>query len=95
LDFKVENNYTTALNELCKSISRIGDFDWVELWTTNLEKSQMLLFSHYMPDPNDETFYDDGLEIYSFKMDEGLVGKVWSQGTGIFWNDIKHYHEFF
>ncbi len=42
LDFKVENNYTTALNELCKSISRIGDFDWVELWTTNLEKSQIL-----------------------------------------------------
>jgi PAS domain S-box-containing protein len=94
LDFKVENNYTTALNELCKSISRIGDFDWVELWTTNLEKSQMLLFSHYMPDPNDETFYDDGLEIYSFKMDEGLVGKVWSQGTGIFWNDIKNNKDF-
>jgi PAS domain S-box-containing protein len=94
LDFKIENNYATATKELCKSISKIGDFDWVELWTINLEKSQMLLFSHYMPDPNDETFYDDGLEIYSFKMDEGLAGKVWAQETEIFWNDIKNNKDF-
>jgi hypothetical protein len=37
VDFKIENDYSIAVNELCKSISKIN-FDWVELWTSNLEK---------------------------------------------------------
>jgi PAS domain S-box-containing protein len=94
LDFKIENNYTTAVNELCKSISKIGDFDWVELWTTNLEKSQMLLFSHYVVDPTDENFYDDIPEIYTFKIEEDLAGNVWAQRMMIFWYDLENNKDF-
>jgi hypothetical protein len=35
VDFKIENDYSIAVNELCKSISKLN---WVELWTSNLEK---------------------------------------------------------
>jgi hypothetical protein len=37
VDFKIENDYSIAV-KLCKSISKIRNFDWVELWTSNLEK---------------------------------------------------------
>jgi hypothetical protein len=67
VDFKIENDYSIAVNELCKSISKIGNFDWVELWTSNLEKNQMLLFSHYVAEIEDKRFYDYSLNLLQIK----------------------------
>jgi PAS domain S-box-containing protein len=89
INFHTDNDLTSASDELCKSISNIGDFDWVELWTINLDKSQIQLFSHYMADPADEKFYDDSSEFIAYKKSEGLSGKVWSEGVQVLWNDVE------
>ncbi|MCY7293141.1 MAG: PAS domain S-box protein, partial [Ferruginibacter sp.] len=77
VNFNTENDLISATKELCKSISTFGKFDWVEVWTANLEKSEMQLFSHYVTDPEDEKFYDYSHGVDAFKIAEGLAGKVW------------------
>jgi len=94
INFNTENDLTSASNELCKSISKIGDFDWVELWTTNLDKSQMQFFSHYVAAPTDEKFYDDSPEFIAFKRSEGLSGKVWTEGVQLLWDDVEKSKDF-
>lgn len=93
-NFNTEVALSSAAKELCKSISKFGDFDWVEVWTINLEKSQMQLLSHCVAAPEDEQFYDHTNEIDTFKKTEGLVGKVWSQRTEVLWNDIENNKNF-
>jgi PAS domain S-box-containing protein len=88
VDFKVENDYSIAVNELCKSVSKIGDFDWVELWTSNLEKNQMLLFSHYVANPADENFYEHSTESIENQKSEGLWDEHLSNGIQLIWSDV-------
>ncbi|MFT5251550.1 MAG: PAS domain S-box-containing protein [Flavobacteriales bacterium] len=89
VDFKIENDYSIAVNELCKSISKIGNFDWVELWTSNLEKNQMLLFSHYVAEIEDKRFYDYSPEFVADQKSEGLSNNLWSGGVQLLWSDDK------
>jgi PAS domain S-box-containing protein len=89
VDFKIENDYSIAVNELCKSISKIGNFDWVELWTSNLEKNQMLLFSHYVAEIEDKRFYDYSPEFIADQKSEGLSNNLWSGGVQLLWSDDK------
>jgi hypothetical protein len=42
VDFKVENDYSIAANELCKSISKI-EILTVELWTSTLKKPNAIV----------------------------------------------------
>jgi PAS domain S-box-containing protein len=93
-NFNAENDYLNATQELCKSISKFGKFDWVELWTSNLERSQMQLFSHYVAAPEDELFYQHSSMIDEFKKSESLAGKVWSEAKQILLNDIEKKNDF-
>jgi PAS domain S-box-containing protein len=94
LNFTTEDDLTLASNKLCRSIGELGKFDWVELWTTNLDKSQMQLFSHYVAAPEDEKFYDDSSEFMAYEKSEGLSGKVWSEGIQILLDDVGECKEF-
>jgi len=94
VDFKVENDYAIAANELCKSISEIGNFEWVELWTSNLEKNQMLLFSHYVAKSEDEVFYDNSSENLIYQKSEGLSNKTWTNGVQLLWSTVEKYDGF-
>ena len=92
--FNAENDYLDAANAVCKSISKYGNFDLVEVWTANLEKSQMQLFGHYFAAPEDQIFYKHSQEVDSFKMSESLVGKVWTQQEQMLWDDIENRNDF-
>ena len=94
LSFNSEDDLTFASNELCRSISDLGKFDWVELWTVNLEKSQMQLFSHYVADPKDEKFYEDSSEFISYSKSEGLPGIVWSKGEQLLLENVGECKDF-
>jgi PAS domain S-box-containing protein len=94
LNFNSENDITLASNELCKSIGDFGKFDWVELWTTNLEKSQMQLFSHYVAAPEDETFYEDTQEFIAYSKSEGLPGIAWSKGEQLIMENVGECKDF-
>ena len=94
INFNAENDYVSASNKLCKSISKFGKFDFVELWTPNLEKSEMLLFSHYLADSGDEKFYEYSRDIKAFKLSEGLTGKVWSDRAQHLWNATEMSKDF-
>jgi PAS domain S-box-containing protein len=94
MNFNTEDDLTNASNKLCISISDLGKFDWVELWTVNLEKSQMQLFSHYVADPKDEKFYEDSSEFISYSKSEGLPGIVWSKGEPLLLENVGECKEF-
>ncbi len=94
VNFNTENDYVRASHELCKSISKFGKFDWVELWTANLEKSQIQLLSHYVATPEDEKFYDYSQEVRTFRMFESLAGKVWAERVEFLWDDIENNKNF-
>ncbi len=94
IGFNTENNFVSAANELCKSISKFGNFDWVEIWTSNLEKSEMKLLSNCMPNPDDGLFYKESKHLNSFKITESLVGQVWSLNEELIWEDIENNKNF-
>jgi len=94
INFNEKNDYINATKELCKSISIAGKFDWVELWTLNLEKSQIQLLSHYVAATEDEKFYNYSLDVNALQIAEGLAGKVWSERTQLLWNDIDNHKDF-
>lgn len=93
-DFSTEIELSKATDRLCTSVGKFGNFDWVELWILNLEKNQMQLLSHYVASIDDERFYDDTPGFASYKINESLVGTVWSQSTEILWDDVEHHHNF-
>ncbi|MFT4860069.1 MAG: PAS domain S-box-containing protein, partial [Algoriphagus sp.] len=95
LSFNSENDLVFASNELCRSISDLGKFDWIELWTINLEKSQMQLFSHYLAAQENEKIYDGiGQEIITCRKSEGLPGIVWSKGEQLLLDNVGESKDF-
>jgi PAS domain S-box-containing protein len=94
LNFNAENNYINAAKELCKTVINYGNFDLVEVWTTNVEKSKMRLISHYVTNAEDEIFYENQQDYSTRKICEGLVGKIWSQQTELLWDDVQDNNDF-
>lgn len=94
INFNEENSYQVAASELCKSISGYGNFDWVELWTLNIEKNQVQLLSYHVPLKEDEQFYDGFRASTDFKITESLVGKIWSEKSEFVWNDLENQIDF-
>ncbi|MEO7924231.1 MAG: PAS domain S-box protein [Chitinophagaceae bacterium] len=92
--FNAENDYITAASEVCKTISKYGKLDLVEVWTANLEKSQIQLLTHYVENHQDEIFYHYSHGANAFKMSESLVGKVWSQQAPLLWDDLENNKDF-
>lgn len=93
-NFYLETDYLKSTEELCKTIATFGNFDLVELWTSNVEENQMQLFHHYLANPKDELFYDRTSEINSFQKSEGLPGKVWESKTQILLKNIETSSDF-
>lgn len=93
-NFNTENDFISAATALCRSVSKFGNFDWVELCTSNLEKSKMQLFSHYVADPADEKFYKNITAADVLKTEQGLAGKLWSERTQLLWTDIEDNKDF-
>jgi PAS domain S-box-containing protein len=94
LIFNQNKDYVNAGNALCKTINEFGKFDWVELWTANVEQTHLQLISHYMANPNDEIFYTISENITTFKYDEGFIGKVWAGRTQMVWDNIDQQDDF-
>jgi hypothetical protein len=55
----------------------------------NLEKNQMLLFSHYVAEIEDKRFYDYSPEFIADQKSEGLSNNLWSGGVQLLWSDDK------
>ncbi|CAM4145051.1 PAS domain S-box protein [Flavobacterium antarcticum] len=88
--FKEEQNFVSATTEVCKLICDFGKFDWIELWTSSLDKSQMHLFSHYLPSAEDQKLHKDIKSQNAFNITEGLAGKVWNERTLIYLEDVAN-----
>lgn len=86
--FKEEDNYALASTKVCKLLCEFGQFHWIELWTSNLDKSQMHLFSQYLPEVDDQPFYKYSKSQDVFHMAEGLAGKVWNERKLLFLEDV-------
>ena len=93
-DFNGETNYISAANALCKSISKYGNFDWVEVWTTNLDENKFQLISHHMADMNDEAFYDHVEQTSIHETSPSLENHVWKERQPILWASIANDENF-
>jgi len=92
--FNLVNDFEKATKKLCEIIGLHGKLDWVELWTPNLEMTEMRLTGHYVKTPNDEIFYTDNYHNNKFAKDEGLTGKVWASGKQLLLDDVSKSKEF-
>lgn len=92
--FNHEKDYARTTNDLCKAISQFGKFDWVELWTSNFEKTKMHLINHHVANSEDEEFYCVDSKIDTFQKSKGLPGKVWADKTQLLWTDIEASNDF-
>lgn len=93
-DFRSEIDLVSAISEFCKSVGKFGNFDFVEVWTSNLEKSQMQLFGHHLAVIGDESFYHGNSVSSHMLKKQGLVGRVWSEKTEILWDDVSNHNDF-
>lgn len=93
-NFDLENDFEKATKELCKAVALYGKVDWVELWTSNLENTQMQHTSYYLSNPEDEVIYSSESHVKSFNRDEGLIGKVWVTGKQTLWEDLSQSKDF-
>lgn len=94
INFSIQNNLINALTGLCHSISDFGNFDLVEVWSLNQEKSEMKLLSHHAASPPDDEFYQHEIQLEKVSRNEGLVGKVWSDKKQLLWDDVDCREEF-
>ncbi|MDO9000851.1 MAG: PAS domain S-box protein [Bacteroidota bacterium] len=92
--FNLVNDFEKATKKLCEIIGLYGKLDWVELWTPNLEMTEMRLISHYVITPEDEIFYTHNYHNNKFPKDEGLIGKVWASGKQLLFDDVTKSNEF-
>ena len=92
-DFNQEYSYQSACDSMCATIGEFGQFDWVELWTLNIDHSQIQLFSHYLKNPEDRVFYKPNQDTHRLEKGKGLPGSVWKLKKHLLWNlqDIENY----
>ncbi len=94
LNFNIENDLNSAANELCRTVSEFGEFDFVELWLPNLTNTQIHLIAHKSTTSNAELFYEWSKEIKFFHLSEGLPGIVWHKKSSVLWSEISKNEDF-
>lgn len=75
--FKENNDYKSAAEEVCKLVCHFGKLDCGELWTINLDKSQMHLLNYYNSSIEECPIQQNRNDQRYYQLAEGLVGKVW------------------
>lgn len=94
LTFNEENDYLSACQSLCSTIGEFGQFDWVELWTLNIDRSLIQHVSHYLKNPDDLVFYEISKELIQYEKGQGLPGCVWESKKQLFWDANKIKNDF-
>jgi PAS domain S-box-containing protein len=93
-DFNIKNNFFDAAKKLCQSILDFGKFDWIELWTSDIQQTQMKLYSHAAESSADEVFYEYSSKFSTFEISEGLAGTVWSKEKIVLWDETEMTEKF-
>ncbi len=78
-----EGELTQSTSELCKVIRKFGQFDLVEFWCPNSEKSHM---SRVAYDSSLTAFDKDHHSLSKLRIGEGLPGKVWELNQQLLWD---------
>ncbi|GMQ29596.1 PAS domain S-box protein [Algoriphagus confluentis] len=94
LNFHNEVDFGMACKNLCNTIGSFGNFDWVELWTVNLDRSKILYLSHFFQSADDEVFYQISNENPQFALGKGLPGKVWESKGQLLWDAVVVKNDF-
>ncbi|MCC5938604.1 MAG: PAS domain S-box protein [Lunatimonas sp.] len=94
LNFSIETSLSSSLAELCHTIAAYGDFDCVELWLPNIEKTEIRLMAHHATSSNGLEFYKYSEGITTFHFSEGLPGRVWQQKATVLWDKLDEAGDF-
>jgi PAS domain S-box-containing protein len=92
--FNQENDFVRATKKLCKTVKEFGNFDLVEVWVPNIEKTNIQLISHCCKNAEVEKFYDKTYSQTILNTGEGLAGKVWELETILHWDNAMMQQEF-
>lgn len=88
LAFNIDHDFQKAADELCKTAGNYGIFDWVELWTLNLEETEMRLLSYYIKDVEKKPGYEESYKLSAIKTGEGFLGRLWKARKSLVIDDI-------
>jgi PAS domain S-box-containing protein len=81
-----EEDLSHAGSKLCKVIREFGDFDLIELWSPNLERTHMTRIAF---ESNFKDFNRNNNSLTQALKGEGLPGKVWEQGQQLLWDQAE------
>jgi len=90
LIFNEEKKLGDAAQKLSAAFAEFGGFDFVEVWTPNLENTQIQLLSYSNHSPQAEVFYDQTSTFRSFGFGEGLPGLVWKSKQALLLNSAEN-----
>ena len=93
-NFVNKTEYIDAAKGLCRTVGEFGNLEWVELWTTNIERSQLQLISCYFRESSDNQFYKEKKSLQPFEAEKGLPGTVWAKKEQLLWTDIRNDKKF-
>ena len=81
-----EEELKQAVRALCEVIRDFADFELVELWCPNLERTEMSRIAY---DTTLQAFLSENDSLLQLPIPEGLPGKVWEQKKQFLWNEIE------
>ena len=81
-----EEKLKQAGKALCEVIRDFADFELVELWCPNLERTEMLRIAY---DTTLQSFLLENDSLSLLPIAEGLPGKVWEQRKQFLWNQTE------
>ncbi|RYZ53111.1 MAG: PAS domain S-box protein, partial [Sphingobacteriales bacterium] len=90
--FHVAGSYENAAGSVCEALCSFGQFDLVEIWAVNTERTHLQHICHHVAEPAHEVFYKDGPK--QFLKSQGLPGQVWQHKAQVLLTDITTSNDF-
>lgn len=87
-NFKNEDSLVSSTNKVCQTICDYGNFDFVEIWLPNLDKTKINLITKNSNSKIAEKFYKSSFDITSLHPQEGIPGVVWQKKSSVIWGDL-------
>lgn len=87
-NFKDEDSLVSSSNKVCETICYFGNFDFVEIWLPNLDKTKINLISKISNSKFAKKFYEISSKITTINFKEGIPGLVWQKKSSMLLDNL-------
>jgi PAS domain S-box-containing protein len=83
-----DQNLTGCLTNLCQHMTKLGDFDFAEIWLPASDRKTINHVTNYSSGTAGTIFYETSKDLKSLVLGEGMPGFVWKNKTTEIWEDV-------